>query len=160
MTGFFGKLPTLGDFVARGLPQGVRPVLDRWLTLNLADPARRPELWPRTGLRALVPGRSAESMALVILAGRDTSGRAFPLAACCTPVTTDQNGVDHWADAVVPALHEALDCHLDADTLQSRLAGLADPAHTEVPLLPPLMWTDQAPLPPKQVLAGLFPPPH
>ncbi len=39
-TGFFGKLPARGDFVARGLPPGARPVVDRWLTRMLAPAAR------------------------------------------------------------------------------------------------------------------------
>ncbi|ETX30228.1 type VI secretion system-associated protein TagF, partial [Roseivivax isoporae] len=79
-TGFFGKLPAAGDFVARGLPPGARAPLDRWLTQMLGEAAARPAAWPGAGLLAVM--RAGQGTLLVAaLPSRDAAGRAFPLAA-------------------------------------------------------------------------------
>lgn len=156
VTGFFGKLPAYGDFVSRGLPVGVRPLLDRWLTLHLAEFSRNGVMWPDLGVRALISGPLGTTIALVVFPGQDKSGRVFPLAACCLPVSANQASIDQWADTVSLAVQKALNGNLDADALQMQLANIQIPIETEMPLQPPLLWTDQTPQPPEQALAYLF----
>lgn len=137
-TGFFGKLPARGDFVARGLPPGARPVVDRWLTRVLAPFARQPDDWPETGLRAII-AHDGGLFALLVLPSRDTSGRAFPLAGICWTGSSGQAQIDAWADAILPALTAARRGDLDADELIAHLQDHGLPAG-EPSLSPPLIW--------------------
>ncbi|WP_299950350.1 type VI secretion system-associated protein TagF [uncultured Ruegeria sp.] len=154
-TGFFGKLPASGDFVARGLGPRIRPQLDRWLTLHLAQPARYPELWPETGLHALIEGPQLK-LALIILPSHDAAGRHFPLAACCPVIAADQTGIEDWATILRPALHQAQTGALDPDALFATLRPIAPPAETADPLAPPVVWAKDAPAAPEVYLAHLF----
>lgn len=139
-TGLFGKLPARGDFVARGLPPGARPMVDRWLTRVLAPLARCPDDWPATGFRGLIALGDA-GLALLALASRDGAGRAFPLAAVTLSGSADQGQIDAWAQQALPPLRRAIAGDLDADGLFAHLAMLgADPGHAA--LRPPLIWTD------------------
>ncbi|WP_058556676.1 type VI secretion system-associated protein TagF [Thiohalocapsa sp. ML1] len=85
--GFFGKLPTLGDFVARRLPaQFVQP-WDHWLTQGLAESrARLGDDWLDTYLVSplwrfvLAPGIAGRmAWAGVMMPSVDRVGRYFPL---------------------------------------------------------------------------------
>jgi type VI secretion system protein ImpM len=138
--GFFGKLPSSGDFVARGLGPKVRPCLDRWLTTHLAELVRNPEHWPKHGLRALIDGPGSPLL-LAIIPSHDSAGRAFPLAACCTVDSIDQEGADLWADAISPHLLDARDALTPADALSQTLATCPAPLPSEPPnLTSPLAW--------------------
>ncbi len=150
-TGFFGKLPASGDFVTRGLPDGVRPLLDRWLTRTLAPLAQRPEDWPPEGLRGLI-AHGGNALALLILPSRDTSGRAFPLAAAALATGAGQAQVDDWADRACPALRLAREGELDAAGLIARIAALG-PDTGGPSLNPPLLWCPgQPPQEPEELL--------
>lgn len=142
-TGFFGKLPARGDFVARGLPVGARPVVDRWLTQTLANLARNPDNWPADGVRGLI-GHGDGTLALLVLPSRDTSGRAFPLAAVAPAAHAAQAQVDAWADLALPALTRASQGDLDADDLFGLLQALA-PSRGTGPMSPPLVWSTGQP---------------
>lgn len=137
-TGFFGKMPAHGDFVARGLPAGARPVLDHWLTRVLAPLARQPDNWPEGGFRAVIAHGDAV-LALLILPSRDRSARAFPLAAVAVADAAGQAQVDAWADQVLPALCLAGQGRIDAEKLIERLGRFTLPAD-KVTLAPPLIW--------------------
>ncbi len=154
-TGFFGKLPASGDFVARGLGPRIRPLLDFWLTRHLAEPARSPELWPETGLHAVIEG-PRDKLALMILPSHDAVGRHFPLAACCPVTIADQTGIEEWAAALRPALQKAQTGALDPDALFAALQPIAPPAETTGPLTPPVIWSNDAPAAPEDCLARLF----
>lgn len=151
MAGFFGKLPASGDFVARGLGPGVRPALDRWLTLG---PARllAPSDWPDRGLRALLAGPSGP-LALTILPSQDASGRRFPLAAC-SEGAADPQTIDTWAEAILPDLFAASVGGIDAGTLASCLSATAPEVGDGIA---PLLWTRTLPpAAPDDVLATLM----
>lgn len=159
MAGFFGKLPAAGDFVARGLPQGVRPVLDRWLTRHLADVAARPADWPEPGLLAAIAG-PAGPLGLAMVASHDATGRCFPLAACVSGPTS-RAGLEGWAKIVLALLGDARDGGLTADQLYAALVGLPDPDPSDPLLEPPCLWAassaDCALVDPARALSLLFP---
>lgn len=152
-TGFFGKVPGAGDFVARGLAPGVRQALDRFLTARLGQAARQPERWPEGGLRAVIDGPGGPLL-LCIVPSLDAAGRAFPVAACVALGQADRAGADIWAEAVLDPLW-----HIDgvAD-LEAALAAVAPPAPGDDALPnPPVMWLeDTAPEAPELLLPGLF----
>ncbi|MEM9496451.1 MAG: type VI secretion system-associated protein TagF [Pseudomonadota bacterium] len=154
MAGLFGKLPAAGDFVARGLAPGLRPVLDRWITRHLAEAARHPELWPETGLHAVIEAPTG-ACALALIPSRDTSGRHFPLAACA-PGSSDRDGVELWASAATPLLVEAREMGHSADALHAELSALPDLAAAEPALVPPVLWAEDSPTAPPEALRTLF----
>lgn len=154
-TGFFGKMPASGDFVARGLRPQTRPLLDRWLTLHLAEPARQPEIWPETGLHALIQGPD-QMLALAILPSQDAVGRRFPLAACCPVVSADQAGIENWAAAVFPTLRLSENPYFDPDALSAALQPVPDPPEAAAPLTPPLAWATDPSATPEDCFRSLF----
>jgi type VI secretion system protein ImpM len=153
-TALFGKLPGLGDFVARGLPPGLRAPLDRWLTTHLARHARAPETWPAAGLRATLI-LNGTSLTALILPSSDRAGRAFPLACCHLP-GLDRAAAEAWCAAALPAALAATEGMLDPDAL---IAALPAPIPGTDPA--PGLWTaDSTGLPdsPEQALARIFGP--
>lgn len=141
-TGFFGKLPLSGDFVARGLPAGTQATLDRWLTRLLVACGRAPEGWPTDGVRGLI-AHAGKPFAVVIVPSRDAAGREFPLAALTPAPGTGKAQVNDWAMSVLPALQSAARGEQDAAGLLALLDGAPDlPAASDIPrrLVPPLFW--------------------
>jgi type VI secretion system protein ImpM len=156
VAGFFGKLPSAGDFVARGLPQGQRPVIDRWLSSHLAEAARHPEAWPEGGLIAAIDG-PGEPLLLLVVESRDAPGRAFPLAAADPLNGAGLPEAEKWAAAAFGPLIDAADGVTDAEALAARLGALPPPAPGAAPLTPPLVWAEGvAPGRPAAMLAALF----
>lgn len=98
LAGFFGKLPTTGDFVWRGLPDAFRRHWDVWLTRHIAPLQREGRAFPPGGLRFRLPsgGRLAAG---VILPSQDSAGRRFPLSLLLI-ATGDltRSQVDSWCD--------------------------------------------------------------
>ena len=77
--GFYGKLPTAGDFVTRRVAPDIVQPLDRWLARHLA-PLIGTERWDqRTALRFLSGTAAFGSAVGIIVASRDRVGRRFPL---------------------------------------------------------------------------------
>jgi len=135
--GFFGKLPSRGDFLSRQLPQRLVQRLDDWLQDSLqycidADPD-----W-ETAFRdspcwhfALGLGSEPGGLAGVMLPSRDRVGRDFPLILA-TPLATAPGlafPMD-WAEGyrqLTLLAHEAVDTPLEPDPLAERLAMLPAP---------------------------------
>lgn len=137
VTGFFGKIPASGDFVARGLQTGLKPILDRWLTRHLAAFARRPELWPVSGLRGHWSPTGTLTLALLILPSQDAASREFPLVFCADAQGADQKSVDVWADAVLTCI----DLSLSADQIAATVKETVRPALSSTLAAVPLFWT-------------------
>ncbi|WP_412553914.1 type VI secretion system-associated protein TagF [Shimia sp. MIT1388] len=137
-TGFFGKVPGAGDFVARGLSPGVRGVLDHFLTSNLSQAARRPELWPESGIRAAITAPTAPLL-ICIVPSLDAHKRAFPVAACIALNATDQTSANAWAEAVIePLWHED-----NVEALFAALQAAPRPFPSETPIAVPSVWFGQ-----------------
>ncbi|MEO7244671.1 MAG: type VI secretion system-associated protein TagF, partial [Rubrivivax sp.] len=88
-TGWWGKLPTQGDFIGHGLPETWRQVWDDWLQRGLALAQQRfgrvaahQRLQSMAPWQCLVPpvaGNADPSWAGVVVPGIDRVGRGFPV---------------------------------------------------------------------------------
>ncbi|UOA28983.1 type VI secretion system-associated protein TagF [Pseudosulfitobacter sp. DSM 107133] len=143
-TGFFGKLPAAGDFVARNLPSGLRPVLDKWLTAQIVPLTSRAQGWPQGGLRCVITLNDA-TWVLLIEPSADSVGRCYPLVACAASNGTDLQGADRWADTVGPLLLRGSEGALDAETLAQDLVRIEGPANASSSLIAPLIWWQGVP---------------
>lgn len=139
-SGLFGKLPSAGDFLSRGLPTGLRPVLDRWLTAKFAQGPQ--ESWPQTGYRGVFTWNEAVVCALV-MPSHDRLGRDFPLAVCFVAPPDDLSvaGIDQWCDAALPSVFKALDGEMAAQELLDHIRQI--PIQQGVDDLPglPAIWS-------------------
>lgn len=140
--GWYGKLPTLGDFASRRLEASFIEPWDHWLGSGLA--AQREQLgeaWLDAYLASpvwrfvLMPGvfeHESAALAGVLMPSVDKVGRYFPLTAVCRlgelPHSAQQlEGLLGWLqrleDLAVDALHE----DWDIETLERTLAALPPP---------------------------------
>jgi type VI secretion system protein ImpM len=123
LTGFFGKLPSAGDFVTRGLPVGFAAFWDGWATRHLVGRAG----WPEHGLRLRLAsgGRVAAG---IVVPGVDRVGRRFPCAAFVIAEDLPApDGLDDWCDAARAALLAAQAQLAEADALAETLENVAAP---------------------------------
>lgn len=137
VTGFFGKIPSSGDFVARNLVPGMRPAIDRFLTRNWADLACTPEIWPEAGLRGVLDAAPGPH-AMLVIPSEDSAGRQYPLAFATPCGKVDQVGVDCWADALLHKLSKGIGT---ADEVAELLTTLLPPSIAAEPLVPPFFWS-------------------
>jgi type VI secretion system protein ImpM len=152
--GAYGKVPTHGDFVTRGLGRPFVEPWDRWLQGWLADGRNR--LGPRfeeAFLRApvwryLLGPRlcGPNAWAGVLAPSSDRVGRAFPLTVAL-PVEADDDPfrlVDEWSEGFLLLERAALgllDGSLALDRIEAELATLASIAPLPPPYRPPnLRW--------------------
>jgi type VI secretion system protein ImpM len=124
--GFFGKMPTTGDFVARGLPPGLRLPLDRWLIAHVLEAGHD---WPATGLRGLVRIGDRD-VAFLALPSCDRLGRDYPLVALTDGTGLSKESADDWCAGVLPALTAAQAGEIDPQALAAYLADAPPPAPT------------------------------
>ena len=138
--GFFGKLPTAGDFVARGLPHPFCRAWDGWITRHVAQRLR--DAGPPGGLRFRLcsGGRMAAG---VVLPSQDRVGRRFPLTMALVGERMPAPGaLDPWCDAAMALATHAL----AADDLAEAIKALAQPDMTAAPVGPAMqLWTLGAP---------------
>lgn len=110
--GFFGKLPSTGDFVSRGLPTAFTAVWDRWLARHLAARLQA-DAQPLCFHRAGPPPVSG-----VVLPSRDRAGRRFPLTLAA-PGRADPEALIALAELGTQAIAQGL----PPDDLAARLAA-------------------------------------
>lgn len=156
--GFFGKLPTTGDFVSRGLPDRFRRNWDAWVTRHLAPRLRDGAGWPAGGLRfRLVSG--GRIAAGVIVPGEDSAGRLFPLSLILIgPSLPAPDGLDPWCDAAALAAKE----HGLPDPLWDAIDALPQTEAGDAPGAPALLLWARGQVPhsadpadPSEALAAL-----
>jgi type VI secretion system protein ImpM len=123
-SGVFGKLPSTGDFVSRGLPPGVRPVLDQWMSAFQRDAGVSD--WPEGGLRGLIDTPSGLSL-FVAIPSRDSRGREFPICAVVKSTGVGMEVAESWCDQAVKVLHKATDLQSDIDKLCSSIRNIRAP---------------------------------
>jgi type VI secretion system protein ImpM len=132
-TGFYGKMPATGDFVARGLPAGFVQKFDRWLAQHLA-PMIDGQSWDESVALRFLSGPGAFGPAAgVVLASRDRIGRCFPLALVALDVEPSIELVaagEQWFSAVEMLGRAAQAGELTADELNAALFSLPAPGLT------------------------------
>lgn len=152
--GWYGKLPTLGDFAQRRMDPGFLAAWDGWLAAGLLDLQRRlPATWLDAYLASpswrfvLAPGAlpgapGAQAWAGVLMPSVDKVGRYFPfslvLPLATLPATLEQQRA-LWAwlarldDLAADALHE----DWTVEQVEAALARMALPAWTPPPAVDP-----------------------
>ena len=142
--GWYGKLPSLGDFASRRLDADFIEPWDLWLGERLQGLRdSRGEAWLDAYLHSppwrflltpgALPGREGTGvLAGVLLSSVDRVGRYFPLTvvAALPRVPTSAQDVDAllaWMERIEDAALDALQLEWDIDALEAALAGLAPP---------------------------------
>lgn len=134
--GIYGKLPTNGDFLRRGLRAETIADLDCWLQIRLAD---TPHDWRQEDVSAwrflASTGVFGPMAILGLLApSRDRVGRDFPLvvAAEIEPTTDIGHAVSReWLDRAEALMHLARTGLMKIDDLEFALAELGDPTRDQ-----------------------------
>jgi len=130
--GFFGKLPSRGDFLRAGLSRGFTDPWDAWLQRVL--PACRhligaewDEVWcvAPAWRFALAGGQVGRAPVVgLFLPSTDRAGRHFPLTIAAEGAESDAD----FLDAVEQAGRDAIGQIIAPDLLLARLLGIAPPA--------------------------------
>ena len=166
--GFFGKLPSRGDFLRAGLPRSFVPPWDGWWQTAIAGSrAVLREIWVDAWMEApiwrfcLPAGQCGPDSVLgVWMPSVDRAGRHFPLtmALVMEPHTTAQSCVGWLAGAEAAGLM-ALEHDMTPDALVAEIsAALGQPSEGALPDLAPvalgyaIWWTDGAPRVPATTL--------
>jgi type VI secretion system protein ImpM len=135
--GWFGKLPNLGDFASRRLPERFVQRWDAWLQQGLA--ATRGELgaaWLERYLVApiyrfwVAPGvLDEQAWAGILMPSVDRVGRHFPLTVAqpASALEAALASLD-WYRAIDAAARQVLDVQFGVDEFEQRLAAIAPPS--------------------------------
>lgn len=144
VAGFFGKLPSTGDFVWRGLPDAFRKHWDFWLTRHVATLNRAGLAVPSGGLRFRLPS-GGRLVGGVIVDGHDRVGRHFPLSLLLVADgDLSPQEIDPWCDAALSLAPDTL----SADDLWHALDALPAPVPHAAASGPMQLWIPgHAPLP-------------
>lgn len=148
MTGYFGKVSTLGDFVSRGLPDGLVAAWDAWLQQCIhASQQQLGDQWLNHYLTspvwrfAIAPGiLGPEGLGGVMMPSVDRVGRYFPLmiAAVGAPPLLDWfHKHAGWYDAI----EDLARASLDAGFRLERFDGLPEPGVATGPQVAPVGGT-------------------
>ena len=146
--GAFGKMPSLGDFLRMDLAPGFVDPWDRWLQeAMLAARASLGDGWQDRYFSApiwrftLSPGLAgAAAMQGVMMMSVDRVGRQFPMTLASplgdmqAPVLAHLQATAGFV-ALEALAREALEDTMTRDILQARLATIALPAATAMPVL-------------------------
>ena len=135
--GYYGKVPTRGDFVQRGLPRSFLDPWDQWLQRSVAASREQlGEAWLDSYLtspiwRFMLAGGICGDMVSVgvLMPSVDSVGRYFPMTiAGLLPVSQNLLAVAargaSWFAAVEEIAHSCLEQGFQLDSFEQRLAGL------------------------------------
>jgi len=137
--GFFGKIPSHGDFITRNLSRSFLDVWDGWLQASIAESkAKLGEAWLDAYLTSpiwrfvLVPGVcGAQAWAGILMPSVDRVGRYFPLTLATSledgvnPFLVPHQAEDWFAAAEDLALRALDDDHFEANGLQAAMDAVA-----------------------------------
>jgi type VI secretion system protein ImpM len=143
--GWFGKLPSLGDFASRRLPADFVEAWDAWLAKGLADWRAADAAWLNAYLAApawcfllgpqvvAVPsgsqGAAPSAWAGVLMPSVDRFGRYFPFTLA-TPLrvfeAADAPRLAHWLRMVASCAVDAMHGSWTPDRLEQALLELTD----------------------------------
>jgi type VI secretion system protein ImpM len=144
IAGWFGKVPALGDFASRRLPESFVARWDPWLQLGLmASREMLGERWLEVYLNApirrfeLAPGVvDQQAWVGILMASVDRVGRHFPLTmavalAAGAPPASRAMEADAWFAGIGALALRALDLSFTVEQLEEGLAALPYPALDE-----------------------------
>ncbi len=157
----FGKLPSHGDFIARGLTAGERDALDRWLSDDI-DEARTllaeafDDLYDRAPPWFFLQGEGDFGDAGVLAPSIDRAGRRFPVYLALLGIGEGRReAAARWCEEM---LHRAFAGGWDADLLAAQTAAFdigVPPCRTDRTV--PGWWSDGGEGFPPGALAGRLP---
>ena len=142
MAGFFGKIPSHGDFVTRDLPRSFLDVWDMWLQSCIAESkSQLGDGWLNVYLTSpiwrfgLMPGICGpQAAAGILMPSVDRVGRYFPLTIA-TPHAGEVNplqlpgAADRWFDAAEAIALRALDDdRFEANAMHDAIKAIGDVA--------------------------------
>jgi type VI secretion system protein ImpM len=131
--GWFGKIPSLGDFASRRLPETFVRGWDRWLQSGLAHARDHDEEWLAGYLVApirrfwLAPGvLGPAGWAGLLMPSVDRVGRHFPLTVArpLQPLSAAL-GARAWYDALDQTARQVLDMDYTIDDFEQALAEVS-----------------------------------
>ena len=136
--GFFGKIPTTGDFIGRGWRSGAREGLDRLLQQAIATLLSSSENGKEAMLQApyvmlsIRPGVVGEQgVEVAVLPSQDRVGRVFPLCAGVQWTDDGQGGMGwpslDYGRALIGAVQRGVDAGADPDSLLSEIVAVGSP---------------------------------
>lgn len=147
VAGWYGKLPSLGDFAARRLSDAFIAPWDAWLAERIAQSQVRLgvdwlaryltcPVWRFFAMPGAIHPNLQDCWMGVLMASVDRVGRHFPLTVAAAvpspPITGEEIGdVWHWLGAIESVALAALEFDHGVETLDAQLAALP------VPRLPP-----------------------
>lgn len=166
LPGYYGKLPSAGDFVTRRLPLDFVQPFDRWLAQHFA-PLIGTDSWDeRIPLRFLCGPAAFGNAAGVICSSTDKVGRRFPLSVVALLSSADEAMVrmGGWFREVETLCFEAQTVGLTPDALDEALMALPFPELSEQgeAIDGMVVWTEASelydidPEKPEEVLGGLL----
>jgi type VI secretion system protein ImpM len=135
--GWYGKLPSLGDFASRRLPPLFVEPWDRWLAAGLASWRERDEGWLeaflaaptwRFALGAGLPFEQSPGYAGVLMPSVDRVGRYFPLTVARPRGRREAEVPVAWLRALEGVAVGALEGDWSAERLDAELARLDEAA--------------------------------
>jgi type VI secretion system protein ImpM len=139
--GWYGKLPSSGDFVSRRIPRSLMGALDTWLARGLEElRLQMPDDWRQHFDKAplwncALPARIGAGTSLigVLIPSRDRVGRAFPLCAGVAlphgaPTRQLLTDVAEWLRHLGHAVVEARDNVLSLEDFDANLRAIELPS--------------------------------
>lgn len=141
-TGWFGKIPSTGDFITRRLPVPFRDTWDQWLQQALEGSRERLGAGWDERYQAMPPWRfllspgmaGAEAWAGVLLPSVDAVGRRFPLTlASALPaqalnLAATLQAAAAWFEAIEGVALDALELRRDVAAVDAAVAAQPFPA--------------------------------
>ncbi|MGX5846263.1 type VI secretion system-associated protein TagF [Mesorhizobium sp. PL10] len=125
-TGFFGKIPATGDFVAVNLPRTFIDRWDRWMSMELRERPDEGELDPRVWRFIVQAGIFGDQpCAGVWRMSEDRVGRRYPFAI--VRLGPPPEPVNKWFDAVAELLQRCVEEHSSQTRLADYLEELEAP---------------------------------
>jgi type VI secretion system protein ImpM len=134
--GWYGKLPVLGDFASRRLPQGLITAWDAWLQHGMSySQEHLAAAWLDSYLSApvwrfVLGERTLDTQlwAGIVLPSVDRVGRYFPLTLCAAlPAFSFSAGalaaLDEWMFALEEVARSGLDPQIAVEDFDARLAA-------------------------------------
>ena len=140
--GFFGKVPTRGDFVCRRIAPTFRSTLDKWLSASITASKRQMgDGWLPAYLNAplwrfvLGPGIAGRDAAIgVMMPSVDRVGRYFPLVLAAEMPDCQRPGrlfrlAGPWFEAAEGLILSSLDDDFNIEAFDERALALAPPSY-------------------------------